>query len=101
MDLPPGRRAIEGKWVYRKKLTADGQIERYKARFVVCGFKQRAGIDYLEHELFLPVVRVQTIRYLLALSAECDYELEYMDVCTAFLNGDLTEDCQRQRSLNN
>lgn len=97
VDLPPGRKAIEGKWIFRKKYSSDGQVERFKARFVVRGFKQQAGVDYVEHKLFSPVVRVQTIRYLLALSAELDYKLEHMDVCTTFLNGDLSKDVYIQQ----
>lgn len=91
VDLPPGRRAIEGKWVFKRKYHADGSLERFKARFVVRGFRQQPGVDYIEHELFSPVVRVSTIRFLMALVAELDWELEQLDVVTAFLNGDLQE----------
>lgn len=90
-DLPAGRKAIDGKWIFRRKFKPDGSIDRYKARFVVRGFKRISGIDYLEHELFSPVVTIQTVRFLLALAAELDMELEHLDVCTAFLNGDLKE----------
>lgn len=89
--LPLDRKPIEGKWIFRRKLSADGSIERYKARFVVRGFKQIAGVNYIETELFSPVVRNQSIRFMLALSAELDIFLEHMDVCTAFLNGELKE----------
>lgn len=90
-DLPPGRTPIEGKWIFRRKLGADGNVDRYKARFVVRGFKQVSGVDYIETELFSPVVRNQSIRFMVALSAKLDMLLEHMDVVTAFLNGDLKE----------
>lgn len=48
-------------------------------------------MDYVEHKLLSPVVRVQTIRYLMALVAELDGELKHLDVVIAFLNGDLQE----------
>jgi hypothetical protein len=34
VDLPLGRKAIGNKWVLKIKHTADGSIERYKARLV-------------------------------------------------------------------
>lgn len=55
------------------------------------GFRQIPGVDYVEHELFSPVVRIPTLRYLFALSAELDLELQHLDICTAFLDGDLSE----------
>lgn len=58
---------------------------------MIRGFKQQSGIDYLEHELFSPVVRIPTVQYILALAAELDLELQHLDICTAFLNGDLNE----------
>lgn len=77
--------------MFRRKYKPDGNVDRYKARFVVRGFKQISGVDYLEHELFSPVVRIQTVRFLLALTAELNLELEHLDVCTTFLYGELKE----------
>ncbi|KAG3028010.1 hypothetical protein PC128_g27107 [Phytophthora cactorum] len=45
------------------------------------------GIDYLE--VFSPVVRLETLRVLLTQAAIWDYEVDQMDVTTAFLNGDI------------
>ncbi|GJT39459.1 retrotransposon protein, putative, ty1-copia subclass [Tanacetum coccineum] len=61
----------------------------YKARLVACGFTQRVGIDY--NEVFSLVVRHTSIRVILALTACKDYELEQLDVKTAFLHGNLEE----------
>jgi hypothetical protein len=33
-DLPVGRKAIPSKWVFKRKLTATGSIERYRSRLV-------------------------------------------------------------------
>jgi hypothetical protein len=65
-ELPPGRQAIDSKWVYTIKRNADGTTQRYKARLVARGFAQKAGIDY--QETFCPVVRFETIRSLLRIS---------------------------------
>ncbi|GKB21668.1 retrovirus-related pol polyprotein from transposon TNT 1-94 [Tanacetum coccineum] len=53
------------------------------------GQKLRAGIDY--NEVFSSVVQHTSIRVELALTACKDYELEQLDVKTAFLHGNLEE----------
>ena len=68
----------------------DGKPQTYKARLVAKGYKKIHGIDY--DETFSPVAMVKSIRILLAIAAHYDYEKWQMDVKTAFLNGNLTED---------
>ena len=48
VHLPPGRRVIGTKWVYRLKMTADGHLEKYKAHLVAKDYSQIAGIDFDE-----------------------------------------------------
>ena len=45
-DLPDDRRAIENKWIFKKKTDADGNVTIYKARLVAKGYRQVEGIDY-------------------------------------------------------
>lgn len=87
--LPPGKKALHNKWVYRIKSEHDGS-KRYKARLVVKGFQQQQGIDY--SEIFSPVVKITTIRLVLAMVATENLFLEQLDVKTAFLHGNLDED---------
>uniref|UniRef100_A0A2N9HTC6 Reverse transcriptase domain-containing protein n=1 Tax=Fagus sylvatica TaxID=28930 RepID=A0A2N9HTC6_FAGSY len=90
VDLPNGCRPIGCKWVFKTKKDSTGKIERYKARLVAKGFSQKEGIDY--KETFSPVSSKDSFRIVMALVAHFDFELHQMDVKTAFLNGDLTED---------
>lgn len=89
MPLPKDRKAIKSKWVFKVKIDANGQISTYKARLVAIGFSQRPGIDF--DETFAPVVRYDSIRYLLALAVPNGYTIDQMDAITAFLQGDLSE----------
>lgn len=80
---------MKNRWVYKRKLKADGTTERYKARLVAKGCQQRAGIDY--EETFSPVVKYDSVRSVLALAASNKMYAEQFDVQTAFLHSILTE----------
>lgn len=85
--LPPGKKAIGSRWVFRVKRNADGIVERYKARIVAKGYNQRPGFDYME--IFAPTMRQATIRLILALAAIDDLHLRSVDISHAFINGDI------------
>lgn len=46
VSLPPGKKVIPCKSVYKIKQRFDSSIERYEARFVIRGESQKEGIDY-------------------------------------------------------
>ena len=46
VQLPPGKKVVGSKWVFKKKVGADGNVERYKARLVAQGYTQTYGDDY-------------------------------------------------------
>jgi hypothetical protein len=86
---PKGKNIVGSRWVFKVKHTADGSVERFKARLVAQGYSQSQGVDY--QEIFSPVVRYTSIRSLLAVANICDWEISQMDVKTAFLQGELDE----------
>jgi Reverse transcriptase (RNA-dependent DNA polymerase) len=49
-------------------MNAQGEVERYKARIVAKGYKQKTGIYY--EEVFASVARMETIRLLISLAAQ-------------------------------
>ncbi|XP_061360545.1 uncharacterized mitochondrial protein AtMg00820-like [Gastrolobium bilobum] len=66
-DLPPGKRALPSKWVFKIKYRSDGTVERYKERLVIAGNYQIAGEDY--SETYAPVAKMMSVRTLLAVAA--------------------------------
>jgi hypothetical protein len=89
VDLPENKKAIKCKWVFKRKVNAAGEMERFKARLVAKGYSQKYGVDY--NETFSPVVSYPALRLLIALSVELDLNITHLDVTAAFLNGDLKE----------
>jgi hypothetical protein len=82
--------ATGSKWVFKKKLSHDGTIERYKARLVIKGYSQKEGEDFFD--TYSPVDRLTTIHVLLSLAASHGLLVHQMDVKTTFLNGELDEE---------
>jgi hypothetical protein len=89
VDRPPGVKIISGKWVFTHKIGTDGKLERYKARWVLRGDLQRAGVDL--GETFTPVVKPTTIRTVLTIVAPQQWPAHQLDISNAFLHGNLNE----------
>ncbi|GLT61623.1 hypothetical protein SLA2020_343180 [Shorea laevis] len=90
VDKPTNKNVIGVKWVYKVKLNSHGSLNKYKARLVVKGHSQLAGIDFTE--TFAPVARFDTIRLLFAMVAQKGWLIYQLDVKSAFLNGELKEE---------
>ena len=90
VELPPGRKAITCKWVFKVKHDENDKIDRFKGRLVAKGFLQKYGIEF--DETFSPVVRFTSIRALLAFAVSRNMFIHQMDVVSASLNGTLDED---------
>ena len=89
-DVPKGRKITKSRWVYKVKLNRDGSIERFKSRFVVCGYSQVKGADYTHS--FSATMRATSLRLLLALAAGERLKLEHFDVTNAFTQADIDSD---------
>jgi len=92
--FPPRKNLVGCKWLYKKKFTSDGQIEKHKAILVVKGFSQQEGIDY--NETFAHVAKMDTIITIISLVASYKWEIHQMDVKSSFLNGNLSEEIYMQ-----
>jgi hypothetical protein len=77
------------KWVLKIKRKANGSIECYKARLVAKSYTQEKEIDY--EDIFSPIVRITSVRLILAIVTYLDLEWYQIDVRTAFLNEELNE----------
>ncbi|CAI7736679.1 unnamed protein product [Closterium sp. NIES-54] len=86
---PPGANIVSGMWIFRVK-QPPGSPPVFKARYVARGFSQRQGVDYFQ--TFFPTPKMTTLRDLLHVAAQRDYELHSLDFGTAFPQGSLHEE---------
>nr|KYP38947.1 Retrovirus-related Pol polyprotein from transposon TNT 1-94 [Cajanus cajan] len=90
VPLPPHRKAIGSKWIFKLKYKPYGTISKHKARLVARGFSQQEGLDYTE--MFSPVIKPVNIRIILSIALTKGWPIRQIDVNNAFLNGSLKED---------
>ncbi|KAK0603198.1 hypothetical protein LWI29_002398 [Acer saccharum] len=89
-ELPAGAKKIGVKWIYKTKLNEFGEVDKFKARLVAKGYAQQHGVDYTE--VFAPVARMDTVCMIIALVGQKSWLIYQLDVKSAFLHGELSED---------
>ncbi|CAI7753214.1 unnamed protein product [Closterium sp. NIES-53] len=90
----PGANIVNGMWILRVK-RPPGSPPAFKARYVARGFRQRQGADYFQ--TISPTPKMTTLRVLLHVAAQRDYELHSLHFSTAFLQGSLHEEIWLRR----
>ena len=92
-ELPPGKEAIDGKYVFKIKddLGADG-LPIFKVRFVGKCSQQVHGLNF--RDTYSPTLRMAALRLFLTISAARKFKqsVRHFDVDTAFLNAELKEE---------
>ncbi|GJZ38483.1 putative RNA-directed DNA polymerase [Tanacetum coccineum] len=100
VDLHSGCKPLGYKWIFKKKMKADGTIDKYKARLVIKGFRQREGLGtrpdllpigalsmlVLIDDTFSPVVKLVTNETVLSLALSRGWLIHQLDVKNTFLN---------------
>ncbi|CAI7762829.1 unnamed protein product [Closterium sp. NIES-53] len=91
---PSGANIVDVMWIFRVKRLS-GSPPTFKARYIARGFSQRQGADFFL--TFSPTPKMTSLRVLLHVIAQRDYELHSLDFCTAFLQGSLHEEIWLRR----
>lgn len=92
VDRPKDQHVLSGKWAFKRKRDINGNIKKYKARWVGRGFQQREGVDYFDYfETYASVVKSATNKALFAITAHKRLHSHQCDATTAFLNSQLWE----------
>ncbi|CAI7753220.1 unnamed protein product [Closterium sp. NIES-53] len=91
---PPRANMVDGMWIFRVK-QPQGSPPAFKARYVGRGFGLRQGVDHFH--TFSPTPKMTTLRVLLHVAAQCDYQLHSLDFNTPFLQGSLHEEIWLRR----
>ena len=87
---PPNANVIPSQWVLLKKRDENNAVRKLKARLVGGGHKQIYGVDF--DNTSSPTVCLDSLRLLIDLGAEHDWEIDVIDFTSAYLNGELPDD---------
>ncbi|CAI7840264.1 unnamed protein product [Closterium sp. NIES-54] len=91
---PPGVNIVDGMWIFRVK-RPPGSTLAFRALYVSRGFSQRQGVAFFH--TFSPTPKMTTLRVLLHVAAQRDYEVHSLDFSTTFLQSSLHEEIWLRR----
>ncbi len=92
VELPINRKALNTRWVLKKKFDVIRQILIYKGRLVVKGFQAIDGEDYIAILTYAPVAKMPSLRIFLSIVTQFGMYLVQIDVDTAFQMAQLEEE---------
>jgi Reverse transcriptase (RNA-dependent DNA polymerase) len=95
--LPPGRKTVKCKWVFKIKYNPNGMINKYKARLVAQGDMQKADLDF--KKTYMPVVQMNSTRLLLAITTQLNLFTLHIDISNAYLYGKMDIDIYMTQPL--
>lgn len=90
-EAPSTHKVLPCKVVWKLKRKPDGSVDRYKARIVVGGHRQKAGVDYNLDEIFAPTLTHTALRAVISHAGAHGWHIHSCDVKGAFLYGNLKE----------
>jgi hypothetical protein len=88
--VPPNKTILDLRAVYTRKRDMDGNVVRNKVRYCVKGFRQVYGRDFTSTTS--PTARLESFRAVLHVAATRNWDVQQVDIKTAFLNARLPED---------
>jgi hypothetical protein len=89
MDLPLRGNIILCHYVLVTKCGPSGEKLKLHAQLVANGQCQQYGLDY--SEMFAPTSSMSTIRTILTVAAQCDWEIHQVDIKSAYLHAEVKE----------
>jgi len=88
-NIPKNANIVSSKWIFKYKRNAEGNVIKRKARLVARGFTQEYGIDF--YETFSPTLKQDSLRLIIALAVQYNFEIKQIDITAAYLNAPLSE----------
>jgi hypothetical protein len=99
IDTPPNIKPLKGRWVFKRKtiknscliqdhyITNNDKTIRFKARWVIQGFNQKLGVDFLE--TFSTTTRTEVWHMIIIIAVNQGWYIRQYDVKNAFVHANI------------